>query len=71
MFQQLRGEDLPVIFKESLECNIFSEIISVLASEFIAVGEPVLEYIEGFSKVRRFGALTLFMSLNDKSSKVI
>lgn len=69
MLQQISGHDFPVIFKESLESDIFSGVLTIFATEFIKNRTPVIQYLLGLTKVRRFSALTLFMTENDKTSK--
>lgn len=71
MLQQICGSDFPVIFKESLESNTFSSVLAVLATEFIKNKTSVIQYLLGLTKVRRFSALILFMTENDKTSKYI
>lgn len=66
--KQINGENLPKIFQDSLDGNILSQILNILASEFVDANEPVLSYIQGLTKVRRFRTLTLFLSQSDKES---
>lgn len=66
--KQISGHELPVIFKESLESDIFSNILAVLVTEFIKNRTPVIQYLLGLTKVRRFSALTLFMTKHDKAN---
>lgn len=68
-FQQIHGEDFPKIFQDSLDGNILSQILNVLATEFVAANEPVLSYIQGLTHVKRFRTLTLFLSSSDKNSE--
>lgn len=66
--KQINGHDFPEIFKESLESDIFSSVLAVLSTEFIRNRTAVIQYLLGLTKVRRFNALTLFMTDNDKSN---
>lgn len=68
-FQQINGEDFPKIFQDSLDGNILSQILNVLATEFVSANEPVLSYIQGLTHVKRFRTLTLFLSRSDKNSE--
>jgi hypothetical protein len=68
-FQQIPGADFPKIFQDSLESNILSDIISAIKTEFLQFKEPALPYIMGLSRVRRFGALAMFMSEHDKAGE--
>lgn len=60
---------MPHIFKEALESYIFSEILEILATEFVRKDEPVYHYLLGFSHVKRIKALLLFASEEDNASK--
>uniref|UniRef100_A0A1B6HH32 RNA polymerase II-associated protein 3 n=1 Tax=Homalodisca liturata TaxID=320908 RepID=A0A1B6HH32_9HEMI len=66
--KQIPGEELPEIFKESLESRTFTSIVQILALEFTAAGDEVLPYLQGLAKVRRFSTLVLFMSPADKTN---
>uniref|UniRef100_A0A1B6EYR9 RNA polymerase II-associated protein 3 n=1 Tax=Cuerna arida TaxID=1464854 RepID=A0A1B6EYR9_9HEMI len=66
--KQIPGEELPEIFKESLESRTFTSIVHILALEFTAAGDEVLPYLQGLAKVRRFSTLVLFMSPADKTN---
>lgn len=66
--KKINGADFPKIFQDSLDGNILSQILSVLANEFIPANKPVLAYLLGLTQVRRFRTLTLFMSRSDKSN---
>lgn len=66
--KQINGLDFPVIFKESLESDIFSSVLAVLSTEFTRNGTAVIQYLLGLTKVRRFNTLTLFMTDNDKAN---
>ncbi|XP_065218512.1 RNA polymerase II-associated protein 3-like [Planococcus citri] len=66
--KKLKGEQLPAIFKEALECDVFSQILEVLATKFIEANEPVHQYLNGLSNVKRFSALLLFASEEDKEN---
>lgn len=64
--QQINPEELPNIFKDFLESEIFSDFITVLREKFIAENLPVYNYLLHLSKVKRFSTLTLFFSSKDK-----
>lgn len=64
----MNGEQLPAIFKDALESDVFSQILEVLATEFVKANEPVYQYLNGLSNVKRFSALILFASDEDKES---
>jgi hypothetical protein len=52
-----------------LESNTLSDIISTIKNEFIQFKELALPYLMGLSDVRRFGALAMFLSENDKAGE--
>jgi hypothetical protein len=60
---------LPKIFQDSLESSTLSDIISTIKTGFLQFKEPAIPYIMGLSNVRRFGALAMFMSENDKAGE--
>ncbi|PNF40621.1 hypothetical protein B7P43_G05929 [Cryptotermes secundus] len=65
--KQIPGADFPKIFHDCLESSTLSDIISTIKTGFLQFKEPALPYIMGLSNVRRFGALAMFMSQNDKA----
>ncbi|XP_069681469.1 RNA polymerase II-associated protein 3-like isoform X1 [Periplaneta americana] len=65
--KQIPGIEFPRIFRDSLESGILSDIISTIKLGFLPHKEPVLPYLEGLSNVRRFSALAMFLSENDKA----
>lgn len=67
--KKIPGSSLPSIFKEALESCTFSEILDILATQFVIAGEPVFPYLQGFSRVKRFSALMLFA--NEDDNKII
>ncbi|XP_032662828.1 RNA polymerase II-associated protein 3 isoform X2 [Odontomachus brunneus] len=64
--KQLPPGSLPKIFKESLESNIFSDILATLKTEFINRKESIFSYLKDLSDVRRFRALIMFISNSEK-----
>ncbi|XP_011502589.1 PREDICTED: RNA polymerase II-associated protein 3-like [Ceratosolen solmsi marchali] len=65
---QITPNDLPDIFKDSLESNLFSEILSILNIEFVSNNDKVYDLLFYFGKVKRFRALVLFMTQADKKA---
>nr|CAH7745186.1 unnamed protein product [Callosobruchus chinensis] len=57
---------LPKIFLDSLDSNVFSDILEVLAQYFIANKDDVWDILESMTHVKRFSTLTMFMSFDDK-----
>lgn len=62
---------LPKIFKDSLETGIFSDILSILKTEFVKRQEPIFWYLKDLSDVRRFRALIMFTSNSEKQGKIM
>ncbi|XP_044263335.1 RNA polymerase II-associated protein 3 [Tribolium madens] len=63
----IKPENLPLIFKESLESGVFSEILEVLTKCFIEKRDDVFDFLKYFTKIRRFSAIIMFLSDNDKN----
>ncbi|EFA06488.1 RNA polymerase II-associated protein 3 [Tribolium castaneum] len=63
----INPENLPLIFKESLESSVFSEILEVLTKCFIERGDDVFDFLKYFTQIRRFSAIIMFLSVNDKN----
>ncbi|XP_034176948.2 RNA polymerase II-associated protein spaghetti isoform X1 [Osmia lignaria lignaria] len=66
--KQLSGNNLHQIFQDSMESNIFSEILEVLRTEFMKRKEPIFCYLKDLSQVKRFRALIMFISNSDKKN---
>ncbi|KOC70175.1 RNA polymerase II-associated protein 3 [Habropoda laboriosa] len=66
--KQVPENSLPKIFQESMESDIFSEILKVLRTEFIKRKDPVFYYLKDLSEVKRFRALIMFISNSEKES---
>ena len=64
--QQIQPKELPSIFKDSMESNIFSEILTILNSKFLPNGDHVYDFLFHLSKLKRFRTLVLFMTQSDK-----
>lgn len=60
---------MPKIFQDSMESDIFSEILEVLKVEFVKRKEPIFYYLRDLSQVKRFRALIMFVSSGEKESK--
>ncbi|XP_014238440.1 RNA polymerase II-associated protein 3 [Trichogramma pretiosum] len=61
-------KNLPEIFKDSMESNIFSDIIIVLNTKFVPNNDKVYEFLFYLSKIKRFRALVLFMTQSEKEA---
>ncbi|OAD58122.1 RNA polymerase II-associated protein 3 [Eufriesea mexicana] len=66
--KQLPEDTLPKIFQDSMESDIFSQIIEVLRIEFIKRKDPIYYYLKDLSQVKRFRALIMFINSSDKES---
>ncbi|KAI4467224.1 rna polymerase ii-associated protein 3 [Holotrichia oblita] len=67
--QRINTTDLKLIFKESLESKVFSEIIDILSENSTENTLNLYDYLLGLTEVKRFSALIMFMSSKDKKSK--
>lgn len=65
----IKPECIPRIFQESLEINVLSEFIEILAKHFIEEKLTVFNYLKNFTQVKRFSTLTIFLTPNDTKSK--
>ncbi|XP_076234299.1 RNA polymerase II-associated protein spaghetti [Calliopsis andreniformis] len=66
--KQLPKNCLPKIFQDSMESDIFTDIIEVLKIEFTKRKESVFCYLKDLSEVKRFRALIMFISTSEKES---
>lgn len=64
--KQLRAGDLPKIFQDSMESDIFSNILVTLKTEFVAKHEPIFSYLKDLSNIKRFRAFIMFISNSEK-----
>ncbi|RZC32346.1 RNA polymerase II-associated protein 3, partial [Asbolus verrucosus] len=65
--KSIEPEELPHIFKESLDSNIFSEILEVLAKCFVKNNDKIFDFLFFFSKMKRFSTFTMFLTDSDKN----
>lgn len=64
--KQIPSSILPKIFQESMESDIFSDILVILKTEFMKREEPIFSYLKNLSNVKRFRALVMFISNLEK-----
>lgn len=57
---------LSKIFQDSMESNIFSDILTILKTEFIKREEPIFSYLKDLSDIKRFRALVMFLNNSEK-----
>jgi len=62
----MKNSDLSTIFRESLEPDELSGILSVLATYFVPNEDPVLPYLSSLSKAKRFKSASMFLSDEDQ-----
>jgi len=65
----LKPEEVPNIFKESLDSTVFTSILEVLSLKFISNNDEVYGFLSNLTKVSRFSALVMFMDPPDKDRK--
>ncbi|XP_028524245.1 RNA polymerase II-associated protein 3 isoform X2 [Apis cerana] len=66
--KQLPKESLPKIFQDSMESDIFCQIIEILKIEFIKRKDLIFHYLKDLSQVKRFRTFIMFISDSDKKS---
>ncbi|KAI4467211.1 rna polymerase ii-associated protein 3 [Holotrichia oblita] len=66
--QRINTTDLKLIFKESLESKVFSEIIDILSENSTENTLNLYDYLLGLTEVKRFSALIMFMSSKNKKN---
>ncbi|XP_076656881.1 RNA polymerase II-associated protein spaghetti isoform X2 [Halictus rubicundus] len=66
--KQIPKNSLSKIFQDSMESDIFSDILEVLRIEYIKREEFIFSYLEDLSDVKRFRTLIMFMSNKDKEN---
>ncbi|XP_012273418.1 RNA polymerase II-associated protein 3 [Orussus abietinus] len=66
--QQIPAGNIHLIFQDSMDSEIFSEIIEILKTEFIKRCKPVFAYLKDLSQLKRFRTLVMFMSHVDKEA---
>ncbi|XP_015185919.1 PREDICTED: RNA polymerase II-associated protein 3-like isoform X2 [Polistes dominula] len=64
--KQLPSNSLPQLFQDSMESDIFSEILDILRTEFIPRKNSVYQYLECLSQIKRFRALVMFINNAEK-----
>ncbi|XP_031771582.1 RNA polymerase II-associated protein 3 isoform X1 [Apis florea] len=64
--KQLPKDSLPKIFQDSMESDIFCQIIEVLKIEFIKRKDLIFHYLKDLSQVKRFRTFIMFISDSDK-----
>lgn len=57
---------MPKIFQDSMESDIFSDILTILKTEFMKREEPIFLYLKNLSDVKRFRTLIMFISNLEK-----
>ncbi|KAL6423103.1 hypothetical protein ACFW04_010534 [Cataglyphis niger] len=64
--KQIPSSNLPKIFQDSMESDIFSDILTILKTEFMKREEPIFLYLKNLSDVKRFRTLIMFISNSEK-----
>lgn len=64
--KQIPPSNLPKIFQDSMESDIFSDILIILKTEFMKRKESIFSYLKHLSDVKRFRALIMFISNSEK-----
>ncbi|XP_071570643.1 RNA polymerase II-associated protein 3 isoform X2 [Temnothorax nylanderi] len=64
--KQIPLGSLPKIFRDSMESDIFSDILMTLKTEFMKRNEPIFSYLKDLSNVKRFRAFIMFITNSEK-----
>lgn len=64
--KQIPSGSLPKIFRDSMETDIFSGILTTLKTEFMKRKEPIFSYLKDLSNIKRFRAFIMFISNSEK-----
>lgn len=64
----IEPHDIPKLFLNSLDSAIFSSILDILVKHFIENKDPIFNILNYFTEVKRFGAIAMFMSSDDKKN---
>ncbi|KMQ96604.1 rna polymerase ii-associated protein 3, partial [Lasius niger] len=64
--KQIPSSNLSKIFQDSMESDIFSDILTILKTEFMKREDPIFPYLKNLSDVKRFRALIMFISNLEK-----
>lgn len=64
--KQMPAQSLPKVFQESMESDVFTDILEVLRTQFMPKSELVFDYVENLTRVKRFKTLVMFMSNKDR-----
>jgi len=60
--KQIPPVSLPSIFQNSLETDVLADVLSILKSEFITNGDPLVPWLLHLSHIKRIGAVVMFLS---------
>lgn len=66
--KQFPPEMFPVTFKHSMDTELFTDIIHVLATDFVKNDEDSFYYIKYLASVGRFQTLIMFLSSSEKNA---
>ena len=69
--QQIPPSNLPDMFRDSLDTDVLGGIIRLLKNEFAPLSEPILPWLMSLSRIKRIGAVAMFLSASEKSSSFL
>lgn len=67
LLQLLETNDY-LIFQDSMECSIFSDILDLLVWEFLPRKWDITRHLVGLTKIRRFSTLLMFTTEKDRAN---
>lgn len=65
--KQIKGSELPAIFKDGLETFTFLDILQCLCGKFVENGDIIGEYLQGLANTPRLASIVMLMTQSEKS----
>lgn len=66
--KQFPPEKLPIVFKQSIDTELFCGILQILSTKFVEKSEDVFPYLNYLRKVGRFKTLVMFLAEEEISA---
>lgn len=69
LHQTLPVSKYSTLLQQSLETNVFSDIIDILLNDYVGMGVACLTELQSLTRVKRFSVALMFLSPSDQASK--
>ena len=69
--QSLPTSQYPALLQQSLETDVFSDIITILLEDYVRCGRVCLSELQALTRVKRFSVALMFLSSSDKQSECL